>query len=315
MTFFTTKRKEFDRCINHLYTIYDDIDSLEKNLNELTIEISNNYNNDIKKTLAYSIICLSSTKDDIQELSKLLEKCVKNYQNAEQQILTGTFTDQANANKTSQTETAEDTSNTDQISTPKNGQDNWLTKADAYMDAINNVINHISSLSETIHQAIQDASDLDAVVAIGLSGSIGGGGYLGGAIQLVIDMDGNVGIQFSGGAGSEAGLSADGTAYVAVYPRKKNITDIEGFGIETGGSLGEGFVGSASLLLDGEGDQVSPSGFLIGLGLGGEGTIGEGHVAMSETFPTLKLGNVLTRPIDKLVCDWNIIYKAWKFIR
>lgn len=49
MTFFTTKRKEFDRCINHLYTIYDDIDSLEKNLNELTIEISNNYNNDIKK--------------------------------------------------------------------------------------------------------------------------------------------------------------------------------------------------------------------------------------------------------------------------
>ena len=79
--------------------------------------------------------------------------------------------------------------------------------------------------------------------------------------------------------------------------------------------MGEGFVGSASLLLDGAGDQVSPSGFLIGLGLGGEGTIGEGHVGMSETFPTLKLGNVLTRPIDKLVCDWNIIYKAWKFIR
>ena len=45
-------------------------------------------------------------------------------------------------------------------------------------------------------------------------------------------MDGNMGLQFVGGTGVQAGASADGTIYTAVYPGMKSIYDAEGVGTE-----------------------------------------------------------------------------------
>lgn len=89
----------------------------------------------------------------------------------------------------------------------------------------------------------------------------------------MIDMDGNIGIQIVPGTGTEAGASADATAYVAVYPGMESITDAEGFGTEIGGSFGEGFVGSLAALFAGEGNDTELVGGYIGIGIGGEGTV------------------------------------------
>jgi len=163
----------------------------------------------------------------------------------------------------------------------------------------------------TLKQAMEDAIKINGVVAIGISGSLGSGLYMSTAGQIVVDMHGNIGLQLAYGAGGEIGASAKGTGYVAVYPRTKDISDIEGFGTEIGGSFGQIFVGSLAALFSGEGDDMKPAGFMAGVGIGVEGIIAEGHIAMSDTLPTVKLGNIITYRWDNIYNNWNTIYSAW----
>lgn len=312
MNSFSVQQKKLNECVTELTSIYNTIYLLEKKINSIMLSMQENPYYDVKQALRYNMAGICNEKNSIQKMREVLENCRDLYNDTEKQIVLATSINNKKFNHASDVINDKDTSDT--IKQTDNPSVNWLDKADKYIDSINDVVQQISSLSSKIQQAIQDATDLNAVVAIGLSGSVGGGGYLGGSVQIVVDMNGNVGLQFCGGTGVEAGVSADATAYAAVYPGKENITDIEGFGAETGGSLGEGFVGSASLLLEGEGNNMSPSGFLIGMGIGGEGSVAEGHAAISETLPTIKLGNILTRPVDCLIDDWNIVYKAWKLI-
>ena len=44
---------------------------------------------------------------------------------------------------------------------------------------------------------------------------------------------------------------------------------------------------------------------------GGELTFAEGHIAMSQTLPTVKLGNVLAYRWDNIYNNWDTIYSAW----
>lgn len=190
-----------------------------------------------------------------------------------------------------------------------------MERIDEVMDAINGFVNEMESMYDRIITAVQDAIDINGVVAIGISGSIGGAAYISCGAQLVIDMDGNIGIQIIPGTGAEAGVSADATAYVAVYPGMESITDAEGFGTEIGGSFGEGFVGSLAALFAGEGNDAELVGGYIGIGIGGEGTVAEGHVAMSETFPTIPLGNIYTNRMDQITGTWHLVYKTWELLQ
>lgn len=185
---------------------------------------------------------------------------------------------------------------------------------DEVMDSVNDFMNNFDYHYHQIVKAMQDAALMDCVVALGISGSAGTGGYVSFAAQFVIDGNGNMGIQIVPGAGIEAGSSADATLYAAVYPGTENIYDLEGFGMEVGGSGGEGFVGSGALLFAGEGDDMELVGGSIGAGIGGEATVAEGHIAMSQAFPTIPLGNVYTNRVDIIMGEWNMIYKKWKYV-
>ena len=204
--------------------------------------------------------------------------------------------------------------NTTSNSTDANNNQTAITleQIDQLMDDINDFMTDVDKLNERLRQALQDATDMDAVVAIGISGSAGTGFYGCLSAQFVVDMNGNVGIQFGGGTGVEAGASADGTAYVAVYPGMENIRDVEGFGTDMGVSFGEGFIGSVGLLGAGEGNEHKLVGAYGGVGLGGEATVAEGHIAMTATSPTIPLGNVLTgNGLDAITDAWGIIYTLW----
>lgn len=176
-------------------------------------------------------------------------------------------------------------------------------------------INAFMSNSElaisTLKQAMEDAIKLNCVVAIGISGSLGSSLYLSSAGQLVVDMHGNIGLQLAYGAGMEMGASADVTAYIAVYPGAESIYTIEGFGTEVGGSFGELLIGSFATLYSGEGDDITFAGVLGGIGIGGEATLVEGHIALSHTLPTVRLGNIVTNRWDNIFNNWNMIYSAW----
>ena len=322
MKSFSIQPQKIKLCLTNLENIYRDLSILENEVYGVADSLSDESYHDVKQVLLCNFSHIRNEKNCFQEITATLESCIDLYISAEERIVlsatTSTrnndFNNDSTDNRTVDVVSADDDTPTVDTSAGETTE-NWFDKVDNFIESINSVVQQIFSLSSKIQQAIRDATDLDAVVAIGLSGSIGGGAYLGGSVQLVVDMNGNIGLQFCGGTGLEMGASADATAYAAVYPGKENIDDIEGFGAEAGASLGEGIVGSASLLLEGEGNNVSPSGFLIGLGLGGEGTVAEGHTAMSETLPTIKLGNVVTRPIDHLVDNWNIVYKAWNWIK
>ncbi len=112
----------------------------------------------------------------------------------------------------------------------------------------------------------------------------------------------------------QTGASADGTAYVAVYPGMESINDAEGFDTDIGGSIGEGFVGSAGILSAGEGNEMEPVGGYAEIGIGGEATALERNVSMSETAPTIPLGNIYTNNVDTITNAWNLSYNAWKYI-
>ncbi|MCR4691236.1 MAG: hypothetical protein K5739_07825 [Lachnospiraceae bacterium] len=192
------------------------------------------------------------------------------------------------------------------------GGDFW-DRMDQYMDEANELIHAFDKEYDRIAAAVQEAIGINGVVAIGLSGSLGAGLYGGGAVQLVIDMNGNMGLQFGVMTGGEVGASADGTLYIAVYPGMESINGTEGFGTDLGGSGGEGLVISGGILGSGEGNDHHPVGFYGGLGLGGEGTVAEGHVALTETFPTISLGNVFTNNEDALVNIWDSTYNTFEF--
>ncbi|GEM_PF-3534035 len=164
---------------------------------------------------------------------------------------------------------------------------------------------------ERIYQAIDEAIKINGAVAIGISGSVGGGLYLSGSAQIIMDLHGEVGLQISIGTGGETGGSADVTIYVALYPGLEDLSVLEGFGTEIGGSIGELLIGSFSALTSGEGNDTEFVGFLIGAGVGGELTFAEGHIAISNTFPTVRLGNIYTVGWDVMFSNWNSIYSAW----
>ncbi|MBR1691898.1 MAG: hypothetical protein IJ711_03890, partial [Lachnospiraceae bacterium] len=182
------------------------------------------------------------------------------------------------------------------------------------MNAVNKFIHNFDNMYNQLVKAVQDAREFDAVVAIGISLATNANAFMAGAAQIAVDMDGNMGLQIAFGAGIGGGISAQGSIYSAIYPGKKSIRDIEGFGTEAGGSAGEGFVGCLSMLFEGEGKALSPSGVMWGTGIGFEGTVGEGHVAMSQTFPTLSLGNIYTNRKDLIISKWDCVYRAWNYL-
>ncbi len=268
------------------------IESIEKSLCQMIVYRS------VCATLKTVISELETELDNIKKLSHTLDCISTYYKNTENKI----YNNQSN----------ESISNFTNDNTNNNG--NFTEQLDKLMESVNNYMNDFESKYDDIIQAIQDATEIDGVVAIGLSGSLGAGGYLCGSVQLVVDMNGNIGLQFSGGAGGEVGVSADGTAYVAVYPGMESIYEVEVFGTDIGGSLGEGLIVSAGLLSAGEGNDMKPVGGYAGIGIGGEGTVAEGHVSMSQTFPTIPLGNIYTNNIDAITSTWNITYNAWEAI-
>lgn len=163
-----------------------------------------------------------------------------------------------------------------------------------------------------VHKAIDDAIVYHCVTGIGISASLGADLYISGAAQIVIDAHGDVGLQLAVGPGAQAGASAKVTIYTAIYLGLDNISDVEGFGVEVGGSIGEAFIASASILCSGEGDDLQPVGGMLGVGVGGQPTFLEGHMVMSATFPTIRLGNLITYSWDKIYENWYIIYTAWE---
>ena len=116
------------------------------------------------------------------------------------------------------------------------------------------------------------------------------------------DFHGNVGIQASYGVGGEMGTSADISAALSIYPGVDSIYDLEGFGVETEGSGGPLLISSLALLLAGEGDEIDFAGIMAGVGIRTPTKFGEFHVTMSNTFPTISLGNIYTN-------NWNFIYR------
>lgn len=273
------------------------IESVEKSLCQMVVYSS------VCATLKTVISELETELDNIKKLSHTLDCISTYYKNTENKI----YNNQSNKSISNSTNNSTNNNN-------NNDDGNFIEKLDKLMESVNNYMNDFESKYDDIIQAIQDANEIDGVVAIGLSGSLGAGAYLCGSVQLVVDMNGNIGLQFSGGAGGEVGASADGTAYVAVYPGMESIYEVEGFGTDIGGSFGEGLIGSAGLLSAGEGNDMKPVGGYAGIGIGGEGTVAEGHVSMSQTFPTIPLGNIYTNNIDAITNTWNITYNAWETI-
>lgn len=269
------------------------VESIQSSISQMSV-----YHN-INATLKNIISDLETEINNIKKLGNALNLISVYYKNAEKNICN----DPANKSISNS-----------RCSEAENKEKNFTEQLDDLMDFLNNFMKDFKNKYDEIVQAVQDAITINGVVAIGISGSIGAGGYLCGSVQLVVDMNGNIGLQFAGGAGAQAGASADGTAYVAVYPGMENISDAEGFGTDVGGSIGEGFVGSAGILSAGEGNEMEPVGGYAGIGIGGEATVLEGHVSMSETAPTIPLGNIYTNNVDTITNAWNLSYNAWKYI-
>ena len=75
---------------------------------------------------------------------------------------------------------------------------------------------------------------------IGLGGTAGAGGAVGGSAILVFDGHGNIGVVESGGGGGMGGINASGASLFQVT-NADSIYDLKGFSTQTGGSFGEGF--------------------------------------------------------------------------
>ncbi len=266
------------------------MESIKNTLNQMLVY------HDVVSTLKTVITDLNAEQNYVKKLCNTLELIVLYYEKTESVISSNHSDERQSKNNT------------------VNQENTVWDQLDKLMDSANHYMQDFRDRYNEIVQAAQDAIAINGVVAIGISSSIGAGGYLCGSVQLVVDMNGNVGLQFSGGAGAEAGASADGTVYAAVYPGMKNISETEGFGTDMGGSFGEAFVGSAGILSAGEGNDMKPVGGYVGVGIGGEGTVAEGHVSMSETLPTIPLGNIYTNKMDSITNTWNMAYNAWEYL-
>lgn len=106
---------------------------------------------------------------------------------------------------------------------------------DEFVSSHSGINNSIKNIEDNDGNEIENNTN---VWVLGVSGTIGAGTNLSGGVQLVIDSNGNIGIQIVGGAGGEAGASGNGSIYAGMY-RAPSIYSLEGFGIEEGGTGGE----------------------------------------------------------------------------
>ena len=113
-----------------------------------------------------------------------------------------------------------------------------------------------------------------------LGGSTSGGGFFTGSFSggLIADNEGNIGFSFSFGGGRQAGIGAKVTGTLNIT--QGNIYNTRGFGHQIGGTLGEGVVGGADVILNSKG---KPYGVSFNAGGGVEGTGGEVHGADTYT--------------------------------
>ncbi len=143
-------------------------------------------------------------------------------------------------------------------------------------------IDEMKEIAQRIREEQQSQdSGPSAVVAIGLSGSMGDGANVSGSIQRAFDMSGNKDDQGSIGTGVQIGAGVNGGIVISFYPGMKNATDSRGFGAATGGSIGAGLVGGIDILYSGEGNDMKPVGIAVFLSLG---VASEFHTNMAKTF-------------------------------
>lgn len=143
-------------------------------------------------------------------------------------------------------------------------------------------IDEMKEIAQRIREGQQSQdSGPSAVVAIGLSGSMGDGANISGSIQRAFDMSGNKDDQGSIGTGAQIGAGVNGGIVISFYPGMKNATDSRGFGAATGGSIGAGVVGGIDILYSGEGNDMKPVEIAVFLSLG---VASEFHTNMAKTF-------------------------------
>ncbi len=131
------------------------------------------------------------------------------------------------------------------------------------------------------------------ILVLGGSASVGTAEYLSVGVQLVFDPvkmfkdpKQAVGIQGTYATGLEVGSSANLSIYVGDYDAD-NIRRTEGYGVEIGGSTGEGVLVGGGAWISGDLDRHNIFGGFLSLGVGIEGTAAEGHISMSNTSDTL----------------------------
>jgi len=143
-------------------------------------------------------------------------------------------------------------------------------------------IDEMKEIAQRIREEQQSQdSGPSAVVAIGLSGSMGDGANVSGSIQRAFDMSGNKDDQGSIGTGVQIGAGVNGGIVISFYPGMKNATDSRGFGAAIGVSIGAGLVGGIDILYSGEGNDMKPVGIAVFLSLG---VASEFHTNMAKTF-------------------------------
>ena len=155
----------------------------------------------------------------------------------------------------------------------------YSTVYDSAKPVINKIDNDLEELSKQKH----------LIFVLGGSGSAGAMLYVSGGVQMVVDplpqdLLKCIGFQVVVGGGTEIGASADGSVYIGTL-MAYNIASTEGRGNEIGISGGEGIVPGGGVWFAGEGESAIYGAF-ASLGLGGEGTILEGHAAVSDTTKT-----------------------------
>ena len=176
------------------------------------------------------------------------------------------------------------------------------------------VLNSLNGVMDKIDKTIHDLADvrdyvvekynLNFVLAIGIDFGIGSEAYFNGGGQIVMDAHGNSGFQGVYDTGISMIPCAKADICISLYPGKNNISEIEGFGAGTGGTLGEGTIGAIDFMFEGEGSDMKFSGISLGYGIGATAAGAEGHVKMSETLETfhfIKIGQI-----------WDNIYSKWK---
>ena len=113
------------------------------------------------------------------------------------------------------------------------------------------------------------------------SASLGGLFSYSASFQFVFDSEDHIEFQWSIGDGVGGGAGADVGFMYNLYPSISDIEDIRNFGVNVGGSGGAEFGAGGDLIFAGEGDNLSPIGAGVHVGLAAGG---EGHVLMTNTW-------------------------------